>query len=161
MKPGHSHVPASPVAADAVAVAGARLNGGPGGEVPADHRPADCARVAPVLSRIGDKWTVLVVIILGRGPMRFNALRREIGGISQRMLTLTLRSLERDGLLTRTVHPTVPPQVEYALTGLGRSLLVPVQAIRDWARAHALEIEAAQRRFDAGRAGEPAAGQAA
>jgi DNA-binding HxlR family transcriptional regulator len=135
MKPGHSHVPAD--------------GGSP------DHRPADCARVAPVLSRIGDKWTVLVVIILGRGPMRFNALRREIGGISQRMLTLTLRSLERDGLLTRTVHPTVPPQVEYALTGLGRSLLVPVQAIRDWARAHASEIEAAQQRFDAGRDGVP------
>ena len=142
MKPGHSHVPANPLSAP--------------------HVPAECARVAPVLSRIGDKWTVLVVIILGRGPMRFNALRREVGGISQRMLTLTVRSLERDGLLTRTVHPTVPPQVEYALTELGRSLLVPVSAVRDWARAHALEIEQAQRRFDAGPgAARQGAGQAA
>ncbi|ALK10368.1 winged helix-turn-helix transcriptional regulator [Blastochloris viridis] len=123
MKPGYSHVPA-------------------------DHVAAECSRVAPVLSRIGDKWTVLVVTMLGRGPMRFNALRREIGSISQRMLTLTLRSLERDGLATRTVRPTVPPQVEYALTELGRSLLVPVSAIRDWARAHADAIEQAQRRFD-------------
>jgi DNA-binding HxlR family transcriptional regulator len=166
MKPGHSHVPAShvPASQDPAAVvptAGISLNGGAGRPLPADHRPGECAKVAPVLSRIGDKWTVLVVVILGRGPMRFNALRRDVGGISQRMLTLTLRSLERDGLLTRTVHPTVPPQVEYALTELGRSLLVPVQAIRDWARAHAAEIEAAQRRFDAGREGGPAAGQAA
>jgi DNA-binding HxlR family transcriptional regulator len=134
MTPGHSDVPAIDLA--------------PGDDAPR-HVPAECSRVAPLLSRIGDKWTVLVVIMLGRGPRRFNALRREVGGISQRMLTLTLRSLERDGLLTRTVHPTVPPQVEYALTALGRSLLVPLSAIRDWARAHGGEIEAAQQRFDA------------
>ena len=149
MKPGHSHVPATQVPVSQV----------PADGTPANRLSAECARVAPVLSRIGDKWTVLVVTILGRRPMRFNALRREIGGISQRMLTLTLRSLERDGLVTRTVHPTVPPQVEYALTELGRSLLIPVLAIRDWARQNALKIEAAQQRFDAqAAAAKPACG---
>ena len=84
-----------------------------------------------MLARVGDKWSVLVVTRLGDGPLRFNELRRSIGGISQRMLTLTLRGLERDGLVTRTVFPTIPPRVDYALTALGRDLLQPVSALGD------------------------------
>src|ERR1700751_3640882 len=87
------------------------------------HLPEECRAVSEVLSRVGDKWTVLVVTMLGDGPKRFNELRRSLGSISQRMLTLTLRGLERDGLVSRTVYPTVPPRVEYELTRLGRSLL--------------------------------------
>src|SRR6201746_2534405 len=93
------------------------------------HVPEDCRAVSEVLSRVGDKWTVLVVSTLGDGPKRFNELRRALGSISQRMLTLTLRALERDGLVTRTVFPTVPPRVDYELTDLGRSLLEPVSGI--------------------------------
>src|SRR3974390_2698660 len=95
--------------------------------------PGDCRAVSDVLARVGDKWSVLVVTLLGKGPRRFNELRRAIGGISQRMLTLTLRGLERDGLVTRTVYPTVPPRVDYGLTTLGRDLLVPVSALGEWA----------------------------
>jgi DNA-binding HxlR family transcriptional regulator len=101
------------------------------------------------LDRVGDKWSVLVVVMLGEGPRRFSQLRRQIEGISQRMLTLTLRKLERDGLVTRTVRPTVPPQVEYALTPAGRTLLKPVQALAEWAFEHWPAIQEAQRRFDA------------
>jgi DNA-binding HxlR family transcriptional regulator len=111
--------------------------------------PEDCAAVKPVLARIGDKWVVLVVRLLGRkGPRRFNELRREIGSISQRMLTLTLRALERDGLVTRTVYPTIPPRVEYDLTALGRSLMGPIEALGNWAFAHREEMDAARARFD-------------
>ena len=88
---------------------------------------SQCEQISALLSRVGDKWTVLVVGVLGRGPMRFNALRRTVGDISQKMLSTTLRNLERDGFVTRTVTPTNPPQVEYALTDLGRGLLEPVQ----------------------------------
>ncbi|VTZ25850.1 DNA-binding transcriptional regulator, HxlR family [Methylocella tundrae] len=112
------------------------------------HVPSECARVAPVLSRIGDKWSVLVVMLLGDGPMRFNELRRRVGGISQRMLTLTLRGLERDGFVTRTVFPTIPPRVDYELTPLGHSLLVPVRELGAWAVRNVSVIEDAQRRFD-------------
>jgi DNA-binding HxlR family transcriptional regulator len=108
----------------------------------------DCRMVSQVLSRIGDKWTVLVVRSLGEGPKRFNELKRLVGGISQRMLTLTLKSLERDGLLIRTVTPTIPPRVDYELTDLGRSLLVPVGALGEWAIANMKSIEAARERFD-------------
>src|ERR1700760_1907826 len=113
------------------------------------HVPDDCRAVSEVLSRVGDKWTVLVVGELGNGPRRFNEIRRALGSISQRMLTLTLRSLERDGLVTRTVFPTIPPKVEYELTTLGRSLLVPVSGIGLWARQNRAAIEAARKRFDA------------
>src|SRR5580692_12495943 len=85
------------------------------------HVPEDCRAVSEVLAQIGDKWTVLVVTVLGDGPKRFNEVRRALGSISQRMLTLTLRGLERDGLVTRTVFPTIPPRVDYELTKLGRS----------------------------------------
>src|ERR1700726_3180673 len=97
------------------------------------HVPEDCRAVSEVLARVGDKWTVLVVSTLGDGPKRFNELRRALGSISQRMLTLTLRSLERDGLVTRTVFPTIPPRVDYELTKQGLTLLEPIQALSDWA----------------------------
>jgi len=113
------------------------------------HDPGDCRAVSEVLSRIGDKWTVLVVSVLGDGPLRFSEIRRALGSISQRMLTLTLRALERDGLVTRTVTPTVPPRVDYELTKLGRSLLDPVNGLSLWARRNRPVIEAARRRFDA------------
>lgn len=98
------------------------------------HVPEDCRAVSDVLDRVGDKWSVLVVVMLGDGPKRFNELRRSIASISQRMLTLTLRGLERDGLVTRTVFPTIPPRVDYELTDLGRSLLTPVDTLGRWAR---------------------------
>lgn len=108
----------------------------------------DCRAISGVLARIGDKWSVLIVSRLGKQPMRFNELKREIGGISQRMLTLTLRGLERDGLITRTVFPTIPPRVDYELTPLGRSLLVPVSALGDWALRNIVRIETARAAFD-------------
>jgi DNA-binding HxlR family transcriptional regulator len=118
--------------------------------IPGDlHVPGDCKAISDVLSRVGDKWTVLVVNTLGRGPQRFNELRRAIGSISQRMLTLTLRALERDGLVTRTVFPTVPPRVDYELTTLGRSLLEPITALGTWAVRNRTVIETARQRFDA------------
>ena len=113
-----------------------------------DPESSDCRAVSSVLARIGDKWSVLIVGMLGDGPKRFNEIKRMVSGISQRMLTLTLRGLERDGLVTRTVFPTVPPRVDYELTPLGRSLWKPVEALGTWARAHQGEIAAARRRFD-------------
>ena len=113
------------------------------------HVSEQCQAISEVLARVGDKWTVLVVSRLGRGSMRFNELKRNIGEISQRMLTLTLRALERDGLVTRTVYPTVPPRVEYELTALGRSLLTPVQSLTGWAMEHKEALDGARRRFDA------------
>src|SRR5256886_15379523 len=109
----------------------------------------DCRAVSEVLARVGDKWTVLVVSALGEGPKRFNELRRALGSISQRMLTLTLRGLERDGLVTRTAFPTIPPRVDYALTKLGHSLLEPVSSLALWARQNRSGIAAARQRFDA------------
>ena len=111
--------------------------------------PEDCRAVSEVLARVGDKWTVLVVTTLGDGPKRFNELRRALGSISQRMLTLTLRGLERDGLVTRTVFPTIPPRVDYELTKLGHSLLAPVSSLGLWARQNRSAIQDARRRFDA------------
>lgn len=114
------------------------------------HVPDECRAIGELLGRVGDKWTVLVVSTLGEGPKRFNELRRALGSISQRMLTLTLRGLERDGLVTRTVFPTVPPRVDYELTRLGRSLLDPVNGLSLWARKHRAAIAEARRKFDAG-----------
>ena len=113
-----------------------------------DHRSQDCRAVSSVLARIGEKWSVLIIALLGNGPQRFNEIKRAIGGISQRMLTLTLRGLERDGLVKRTVFATVPPRVEYELTDLGRSLWVPVEALGAWARVHLKEIHASREKFD-------------
>ena len=112
------------------------------------HVAEDCRAVSEVLARVGDKWTVLVVSMLGDGPKRFNELRRGLGSISQRMLTLTLRALERDGLLTRTVYPTIPPRVEYKLPRLGHSLLDPVSQLGLWARQNRAAIQQARQRFD-------------
>ena len=111
--------------------------------------PICCAAVAPVLSRVGDKWSMLIVMLLRDGPLRFNELKRRIGTISQRMLSLSLRGLERDGLVIRTVTPTVPPRVDYRLSSLGSSLAEPVQRLGSWARDNHETIAAAQRRFDA------------
>ena len=123
------------------------------------HLPADCRAVSDVLARVGDKWSVLVVTRLGGGALRFNELRRSIGGISQRMLTLTLRGLERDGLVTRSVFPTVPPRVEYGLTALGRDLLQPVSALGDWALRNQGKIAKARERFDGSANSAAAAGR--
>lgn len=108
----------------------------------------DCSRIGEVLSRIGDKWTVMVVVLLREGARRFSEIKREIGGVSQRMLTMTLRGLERDGVVTRTVYPTTPPRVDYELTPLGHSLREPVEALGDWALAHLDVIDQARREFD-------------
>jgi DNA-binding HxlR family transcriptional regulator len=113
-----------------------------------DHRSADCRAVSSVLARVGDKWSVLIIVLLGDGPKRFSEIKRMVGGISQRMLTLTLRGLERDGLLTRTVFPTIPPRVDYELTKLGGSLRCAVEPLGSWAKTHVVDIRKAQERFD-------------
>jgi DNA-binding HxlR family transcriptional regulator len=109
--------------------------------------PNGC-RVREVLDRVGDKWSLYVIEMLGGGTRRFSDLRRMIDGISQRMLTVTLRGLERDGLVTRTVHPTVPPRVEYALTPMGRTLLDTACTLLRWANDHLPEIDAARAAYD-------------
>ena len=131
-----------------------RRNLSPGHNNVTAARPADvphgpiCRSVAPVLNRVGDKWSMLIVMLLGDGSMRFMELKRAIDGISQRMLTLSLRNLERDGLVTRDVTPSIPPRVDYELTDLGQSLREPVQALGAWAMAHIECIRAAQQRYD-------------
>lgn len=130
-------------------------------EAPRTHIPGDCRAVGSVLARVGDKWSVLVIMLLGDGAHRFNEIKRMVGGISQRMLTLTLRGLERDGLVTRTIFPTIPPRVDYELTDLGRSLSQTVEALGLWALAHMKEIEAARRRFDGDAERGPATRRAA
>jgi DNA-binding HxlR family transcriptional regulator len=113
------------------------------------NSPDGCPAVREVLNRVGDKWSVLVVALLGQGRKRFSELRRSIEGISQRMLTLTLKGLERDGLITRTVFPTIPPRVEYDLTRLGRSLLTPITGLGNWAAQNRVRIQSARARYDA------------
>ena len=115
------------------------------------HLPGDCTAVSSILSRIGDKWSVLVIMLLANGPRRFNEIKRMVGGISQRMLTLTLRGLERDGLVTRTVFPTIPPRVDYELTELGRSLRGPVENLGSWAFENLPQIQTAREKFDSTR----------
>ena len=112
------------------------------------HVTGDCLAVSDILQRIGDKWSLLVVQNLGDGPQRFNELKHHIGNISQKMLTTTLRSLERDGFVTRTVFPTIPPRVDYELTDLGRELLIPVKGLAEWAIANASRVSEARARFD-------------
>lgn len=118
------------------------------------HMPAervmssDCRKLSGVLTIVGDKWTVMIVMVLMDQPRRFNQLKRTIGGISQQMLTRTLKALERDGMVSRTVHPTVPPQVEYALTDLGQSLAEPLLALGNWAGAHVVRIETNREAYD-------------
>ena len=127
MRPEHKNVPALP---------------------PSPHAQDNCRAVASVLARVGDKWSVFVIMMLSGGPKRFNELKRMINGISQRMLTLTLRGLERDGLVTRTIFPTIPPRVDYELTDLGRGLQQPVRALGEWAITHQEQIASARTRFD-------------
>jgi DNA-binding HxlR family transcriptional regulator len=113
----------------------------------------ECERISRLLARISDKWTMLVVRELGRGPRRFNAMRREIGDISQKMLASTLRDLEENGFVTRTVLPAKPPQVEYALTDLGRDFLRPVQSLAAWVIEHSARIDSARAAYAARKAG--------
>src|SRR6266550_958693 len=127
MKPEHKKVPVLP---------------------PQPHLDSDCRGVASILARVGDKWSVFVIMLLGDGPRRFNEIKRMVGGISQRMLTLTLRGLERDGLVTRTVFPTIPPRVDYDLTSLGRSLWQAVKPLGEWAQRHVKHISRARTTFD-------------
>lgn len=112
------------------------------------HLSENCRAVSEVLGRIGDKWSVLIITMLGDGPRRFNELKRMVNGVSQRMLTLSLRGLERDGLITRTVTPSTPPRVDYELTELGRSLLGPVSELSAWALNNRSDIQSARSAFD-------------
>lgn len=113
-----------------------------------NHVSDNCTAMSDILNRIGDKWSVMVVSTLHEGPVRFNQIRRTIGGISQRMLTRTLRNLERDGLITRTLYPEIPPRVEYELTELGRTLLPTIGALWDWAGIHHDDIVSARLQYD-------------
>lgn len=118
--------------------------------IPPDTHDTDtCHRISELLSRIGDKWTLLIVRALGQGPKRFSALKRELGSISQKMLTRTLRNLERDGFVSRKVTPSTPPQVEYALTEMGQDLFCPIAALSEWTFANADAIDAARADYDA------------
>ena len=111
---------------------------------------SNCMAMSDVLNRIGDKWSVMVVGMLSRaGTLRFNELKRNINGVSQRMLTLTLRNLERDGLVTRTVFPEIPPRVEYGLTALGQTLTGPINGLWDWSAANHETIVDARAIYDA------------
>ena len=111
-------------------------------------QPEGPCQAREVLGMVGDKWSLLIVRHLSQGPRRFTELKRAVDGISQRMLTVTLRRLERDGLITRTVHPTVPPRVDYALTPMGRTLLDTVRNLLEWADEHLPEIDAARAAYD-------------
>ncbi len=112
---------------------------------------AHCRKLSGILNIVGDKWTVMIVRVLIDHPRRFNDIKRTIGGISQQMLTRTLKALERDGMVCRTVYPTVPPQVEYALTPLGHSLAVPLHELGLWAGEHIEQIEGNRIRYDVAR----------
>ncbi|MCK4141948.1 helix-turn-helix transcriptional regulator [Ralstonia pseudosolanacearum] len=109
---------------------------------------SDCQKISQVLARVGEKWSVLIIMLLSGGPRRFTEVKRAINGISQRMLTLCLRGLERDGLIKRTVVAVMPPHVQYELTPLGRSLTEPVIALGTWAREHIADIDIARAEFD-------------
>jgi DNA-binding HxlR family transcriptional regulator len=113
-----------------------------------DPATEDCRALSSILARVGDKWTILIVVLLGDGPKRFNEIKRMVGGISQRMLTFTLRGLERDGLVTRTVFPTAPQRVDYELTKRGSTLWEAVEPLGLWARVHVSEILKSRERFD-------------
>ena len=133
MEPGHTDV---------------TVGNGKSPEIAVGQATARCRAVGSILARIGDKWSVMVVMSLGDGTFRFNELKRHIDGISQRMLTLTLRGLERDGLVERTFFPTIPPKVNYTLTELGRSLREPVGALGQWAIAHRGTVERSRDSYD-------------
>jgi DNA-binding HxlR family transcriptional regulator len=115
----------------------------------APRPPLTGCRARGVLHRVGDKWSVYVIDRLGRGSQRFSELRRGIDGITGRMLTVTLRGLERDGLVTRTIHPVIPPRVDYELTPMGTTLLQTIEQLIDWADSHVADIDAARAEYDA------------
>ena len=121
-------------------------------ECQAVKSPEVSATISQMLARVGDKWSMLMIQTLGHGPLRFNELRRQIGDISQKVLSSTLKALERDGLVSRTVVPSVPPQVTYELTDLGRELLVPVVAIVGWTIENTDRIVASRQTYDNRRA---------
>jgi DNA-binding HxlR family transcriptional regulator len=121
---------------------------GPHAQAGSCGEPSRC-RVREILERVGDKWSLQVIFYLGDGPRRFTALRRGIDGISQRMLTVTLRGLERDGIISRTMYPVMPPRVDYELTPMGGTLLDAVGAIIEWADQHLAEVDAARQAYDA------------
>jgi DNA-binding HxlR family transcriptional regulator len=112
------------------------------------HQLSDCKMVNSVISLVGDKWSVLIVMSLGYGTMRFSEIKQVVEGISQKMLTATLRGLERDGYVKRTVYPVIPPKVEYELTNLGHELLVPLRALGSWALANYPRVQAARTAYD-------------
>ncbi|AEF45467.1 transcriptional regulator, HxlR family [Serratia sp. AS12] len=114
-----------------------------------DLQNADCQKISQVLARVGEKWSILIIMLLANGPRRFTEIKRAINGISQRMLTLCLKGLERDGLIKRTVIAVMPPHVEYELTPLGHSLTEPVIGLGMWASRHIADIDAAREAFDA------------
>jgi DNA-binding HxlR family transcriptional regulator len=114
-------------------------------------------RIREILERVGDKWSLQVIFHLGAGPQRFTSLKRSIDGVSQRMLTVTLRGLERDGIVSRTMYPVIPPRVEYALTPLGATLLDAAGTLVSWADAHLAEVDAARAAYDARTAAAPRA----
>lgn len=118
--------------------------------------PGQCQLVNDVISLVGDKWSVLIIVLLGAGKKRFSDIKRAVDGISQKMLTVTLRGLERDGYVTRTVYPTIPPKVEYELTDLGRDLLVPLRALGQWAIANHARVSSARAAYDPRQAREAA-----
>ena len=118
-------------------------------DVTAKPPVADCRAVSEILSRVGDKWTIQVVVALRAGSQRFNAIKRRVGGISQQMLTRTLKTLERDGMVERAVRHSTPPQVEYTLTPLGHSLSETARHLADWAAAHRGQIEDNRLHYDA------------
>lgn len=116
------------------------------------HHPSSC-RAREVLQRVGDKWSMLVIDLLGQDTKRFSELHRSIDGVTSRMLTVTLRGLERDGIVSRTIHPVIPPRVDYELTPMGRTLLDTVGQLVSWADSHLPEIDAARAAYDAGHSG--------
>lgn len=118
-------------------------------DFPTPTQGDDCRMVREILDLVGDKWTLYIIATLKDGPVRFNELRRRIDGISQRMLTITLRGLERDGLVKRTLFPTIPPRVDYELTDVGRTLLAPVMALVTWANSNQENIRGSRARYDA------------
>jgi DNA-binding HxlR family transcriptional regulator len=122
---------------------------GPASAAETITRPAVGCRVREILERVGDKWSLQVISQLGDGPRRFTALRRAIDGISQRMLTVTLRGLERDGIVRRTMYPVMPPRVDYELTPMGRTLLDAAGALICWADAHLADVDEARAAYDA------------
>ena len=112
------------------------------------YHSAECRMANDVISLVGDKWSVLVVVLLGQGTKRFTEIKTSVEGVSQKMLTVTLRGLERDGYVKRTIYPTIPPKVEYELTDLGRELLVPLRALGTWAIANHARVQAARAAYD-------------